>query len=167
MKANQFIGVTAVDSKDGKLRATEIHVIPEELRGLDEGHYPMEQPKTTMTNGNLARAGSSAGGANLSITYKGGESEISVGPNVPVTVMSVGTASLLEQGKRATVFGPRDGKGVVTASLLIVESAGSPQPGDSVDSGVCWTGAFAVAPVPARGLRQNVRHAACPEYRRL
>src|SRR5579864_7335332 len=35
--ASSFIGVTTVKQADGSERATEIHVFPEELRGLGEG----------------------------------------------------------------------------------------------------------------------------------
>jgi hypothetical protein len=54
VKPGQFIGTTAVEGPDGKLRATEIHVFPEGMRGTGEGHYPWgNQDKTTMTNGNV------------------------------------------------------------------------------------------------------------------
>jgi hypothetical protein len=54
VKAGQFIGCTAVEGPDGKLRAKEIHVLPESMRGMGEGHYPWgDTPKTTMTNGNI------------------------------------------------------------------------------------------------------------------
>jgi hypothetical protein len=54
IKAGQFIGCTAVEGPDGKLRAREIHILPESMRGAGEGHYPWgDTPKTTMINGNI------------------------------------------------------------------------------------------------------------------
>jgi hypothetical protein len=43
VKAGQFIGCTAVEGLDGKLRAREIHVLPESLRGTGEGHFRGEK----------------------------------------------------------------------------------------------------------------------------
>src|ERR1700675_4423584 len=34
VKPGQFIGCTAVEGPDGKLRATEIHILPESMRGM-------------------------------------------------------------------------------------------------------------------------------------
>src|SRR6478672_5250250 len=47
-----FIGTTAVAQPDGTLKAVEVHVFPESMRGTGEGHRPMEteQPGSTMTN---------------------------------------------------------------------------------------------------------------------
>jgi hypothetical protein len=53
-----FIGVTSVPQPDGSQRATEIHVFPDELRGLGEGSRPMAAPSGgsggTMTNGSVS-----------------------------------------------------------------------------------------------------------------
>jgi hypothetical protein len=53
-----FIGVTSVRQPDGTESATEIHIFPEELRGLGEGSRPMAAPSGgsggTMTNGSVS-----------------------------------------------------------------------------------------------------------------
>ena len=52
-----FIGVTTVKQPDGSERATEIHIFPEELRGLGEGSRMMPATGTSasrMTNGNVS-----------------------------------------------------------------------------------------------------------------
>ena len=38
--AGTFIGTTAVEQADGTLRAIEVHVFPESMRGTGEGHRP-------------------------------------------------------------------------------------------------------------------------------
>ena len=58
VKQSSFIGVTTVKQTDGSERATEIHVFPEELRGVGEGSRMMA-PDTTMnpsrmTNGSVS-----------------------------------------------------------------------------------------------------------------
>lgn len=130
VKAGEFIGTTAVQGADGKLRATEIHIFPESLRGLGEGHYPMGAPATTMTNGDVeAVAGSvagttgAAGGKRLRITYKGGQSQVEVPANVSVTRMSITDATALRPGARITVLpapGAHAGEGGLTAATVFV-----------------------------------------------
>ena len=68
----------------------------------------MGPPQTTMTNGNVESVtGSVQAGGNpetLSIAYKGGVSQVVVGPNVPVTMFHVGTPSMLQPGTHVTVL---------------------------------------------------------------
>jgi Domain of unknown function (DUF5666) len=60
VKESSFIGVTTVKQPDGSERATEIHVFPEELRGLGEGSRMMAPNAGAgggagrMTNGNVS-----------------------------------------------------------------------------------------------------------------
>jgi hypothetical protein len=129
VKAGEFIGTTAVQEADGKLHAREIHIFPESMRGTGEGHYPMAGPNTTMTNGNIeavtgsvaAPAGKGSGSAlMLNISYKGGQSAVEVPPNVPVTMMSPGSRSLLKPGAMVTVLSQPNSSGTLTAGAVIV-----------------------------------------------
>src|SRR5215211_8711820 len=38
---NSFVGITSAPQPDGTLRASEIHIFPEKLRGMNEGSFPM------------------------------------------------------------------------------------------------------------------------------
>jgi len=127
--SGKFIGTTAVQEADGSLHAREIHVFAESMRGAGEGHRPMAAPKTTMTNGNIeAVTGSvtqSGTGADnrmkLHITYKGGQSDVLVGPSTTVTVMTVSTTAVLQPGKNVTVLAPQHGPdGTLTTNTVIV-----------------------------------------------
>ena len=64
-----FIGVTSVPQPDGTQRATEIHVFPEELRGLGEGSRPMAPPSaasgSSMTNGSVSDSRMTNGSATM------------------------------------------------------------------------------------------------------
>ncbi len=44
LKDTSFVGVTAVKQPDGTERASAIGILPEELRGVGEGSYMMNQP---------------------------------------------------------------------------------------------------------------------------
>jgi hypothetical protein len=135
VKAGEFIGTTAVQGADGQLRATEIHIFPESMRGAGEGHYPMGSPSTTMTNGNVeAIAGSvtasagAAGSERLRISYKGGQSRVEVPSNVSVTRMGAGSRRLLKPGARVTVLlapGAHVGQDGLMAGTVIVREPGT------------------------------------------
>jgi hypothetical protein len=58
VKNTSFIGVTTQKQADQSDRATEIHIFPEELRGLGEGSFIMDPQTGTgsrMTNGSASR----------------------------------------------------------------------------------------------------------------
>jgi hypothetical protein len=115
-----FLGTTAAP-KDGQLVASEVHVFDEALRGTGEGHYPWSQPGSTMTNGAVTAQGTAqkAGGAlTMTVTYKGGQQQVTVPAGTPVTRVKVVGVSQLKVGQRVTVFGtPRDEK-TLDANLI-------------------------------------------------
>ena len=85
-----FIGVTSVPQPDGTQRATEIHIFPEELRGLGEGSRPMGAPSSgsggSMTNGSVSNSRMTIGSA----TMTNGSASMSNGS----ATMTNGTASM-------------------------------------------------------------------------
>ena len=68
VKENSFIGVTTVKQPDGSEKATEIHVFPEELRGIGEGSRMMapNAGASRMTNGNVSASRMTNGTASQS-----------------------------------------------------------------------------------------------------
>jgi hypothetical protein len=71
IQLNSFIGVTAVPGDNGTLRALEVHVFPEAMRGSGEGHRPWDlAPDSTMTNGTVGSVIGSEGRL-LTIDYRG------------------------------------------------------------------------------------------------
>ena len=143
VRAGAFIGTTAVEGADGKLRASEVHVFPEALRGTGEGHYPWgAAPATTMTNGNVSSmtngsvasrtpGAGTAAGVSLNVSYKGGQTQVEVAPDVPVVVITVVDESLLTPGTRVLAFGQPDAAGALAAGLVAIlppPAAGPPSP---------------------------------------
>jgi len=130
VKAGRFIGTTAVEGADGQLVAREIHIFPESMRGVGEGHYPMGPPDTTMTNGNVESVAghvgvSTRGGQamTLQVEYKGGQSTIRVPRHVTVTMMRPGTRALLRTGAHVTAFAQTGAGHTLSAGMLIVHAA--------------------------------------------
>jgi poly(3-hydroxybutyrate) depolymerase len=128
-----FIGTTALE-RDGKRVSTEVHIFAEALRGTGEGHYPWNQPDTTMTNGavatmtNGAVARAAAGGkaknvTSLTVTYKGGEQTVQVPADTPVTRIDTASAADLQVGGRVTVFGRPQPDDTFAADMLSIAPA--------------------------------------------
>jgi hypothetical protein len=76
IKQGTFIGTATVAQPDGSLRAVEVVVFPESLRGFGEGHYPWDLgPSSMMTNATIANKVQSTDGQTVPVSYKGGEKE--------------------------------------------------------------------------------------------
>jgi hypothetical protein len=139
-----FVGTTAVAQADGTLRAVEVHVFPESMRGTGEGHRPWDlQPESTMTNATVekselqgtggsaptmtnatvAEAGKSAGGRRLQLKYPGGEKTVFVPANTPVVRLEPSDRSKLKAGEHVFAVAARQPDGTVVAKRVIFGEA--------------------------------------------
>jgi hypothetical protein len=85
IKQGTFIGTATEPQPDGSLRAVEVVVFPDSLRGFAEGHYPWDLgPKSMMTNATIAQKVQKVDGDTVNVTYKGGEKKIAIPNNVPI-----------------------------------------------------------------------------------
>src|SRR3954471_23824788 len=76
-----FIGTAAVPQPDGRLKAQEVHILPEAMRGAGEGHRAWDlTPDSTMTNATVEAAVSDVAGRVLTLSYPGGKQELVVPP---------------------------------------------------------------------------------------
>jgi len=118
--AGKFVGITSV-SRDGKQVAEEIHLFASSLRGLGEGHYPWDRDQETnmMTNANIAKVDSVAGGDVLKLDYKGGEQTISVPPDVTVVTFDKGSRADLKNGRHVFVVMSKDDANKSAAAVVI------------------------------------------------
>jgi hypothetical protein len=123
VKAGEFIGSAAVEGPDGKMHAKEVHILANELRGLGEGHTAMNEPNTTMTNGNISEYAVVKNGRKLKVTYKGGEKDIEVGPEVPVTRLVVSDAAHLTPGTKVRMFVRETPENALVANMVTVLAA--------------------------------------------
>src|SRR5205807_8710739 len=73
VRDGSFIGTTAVPQPDGTLRAIEVHVFPDSMRGTGEGHRPWDlQPGSTMTNATVSSAKGSSTMTNATVSKMAG-----------------------------------------------------------------------------------------------
>ena len=138
VRENSFIGVTTVKQSDGSELAAEIHVFPEELRGMGEGSRMMAADRAAgasrMTNGNVSASRmtngtasqsrmsngnvSSTNGSNLVVQYAGGSQNVTVPPNTPVTELKL-SSKKLAVGDRVAVPAKKGPDGSLTADKAV------------------------------------------------
>jgi hypothetical protein len=129
LKAGDFIGTAALKQTDGHLKALEVMVFPEALRGRGEGHRAWDQgPDSSMTNATVAEITATPNGPTLQLKYKGGEATVDVPPDAPIVTPIPGDRSLLVAGKAIVAFARQGQDGVWTAANLTVEKDGVKPP---------------------------------------
>ena len=81
IKAGDYVASTGVKGTDGKIHAIEVRIFPEAARGTGEGQYPWDlMPDSIMTNATVGKVDQAPQGPVLHVTFKGTESEYTVGP---------------------------------------------------------------------------------------
>ena len=99
IKPGMFVGSTAMPESDGSLRAVEVHIFPEAMRGTGEGHRPWDlEPQATMTNANVEAAVTGVKGQTLTMKYKGGEKTLVVTPETVVVAYAPGDKAEVKPG---------------------------------------------------------------------
>lgn len=120
IKPGSFIGTTARPQPDGSLKAVEVHVFPESMRGLGEGHYPWDVGKdSTMTNGTVGNVAGTAG-REITVKYASGEQRVHVPKTVPIVTFEPGESSLLRRGAHVIIFATRAADGSLSSDGVTV-----------------------------------------------
>src|SRR3954471_9838846 len=84
-KACAFVASVGVRGTDGKIHAVEVRIFPEALRGIGEGQRPWDvKPEGVMTNATVGTVSQAGAGGVIHVTYKDGQSEFTVDPDVPI-----------------------------------------------------------------------------------
>ncbi len=104
----------------------EVHVFPEAMRGTGEGHRPFDlAPGSTMTNGAVSARVDGVDGANLTVTYNGGQQVIVVDPKTPiVTFRSPARRADLKPGAAIVARGAKESDGSIDAARVLVGKDG-------------------------------------------
>jgi hypothetical protein len=104
IKQGSYIGVAGMPQTDGSQKALEVHIFPEAMRGVGDGHRGWDlQPSSTMTNGSVEQTSASSDGQTLTLKYKDGEKKIVVPAGIPIVVYTPGEVSELKAGARIFV----------------------------------------------------------------
>jgi hypothetical protein len=147
IKPGNFIGVTTLKAADGTLRAQEVHVFPDAMRGAGEGQYAASDanPNRLMTNATVAEVAATAGNkGTITLNYRGavaaaddsctgrasadtgctGKATVFVAPGIPIIGLMVGDDSLLVPGMSVSVSAMPSSGGILQSSRLSVEKDG-------------------------------------------
>lgn len=125
VKPGTFIGVAALPGEGSELKAMEVHIFPEAMRGTGEGFRPFDlAPKSSMTNGNISARVDATTGPKLTVTYKGGEQTIVIDPKTPIVALAPGARADLKPGAAIIARGPKQEDGSIEAAFVLVGKDG-------------------------------------------
>jgi len=125
----KFIGTTTVGERSGGLVALEVHIFPEAMRGVGEGHYAWDlKPESKMTNGNVADVKSVGQDHMLTVQYKGGEQKVLVPTDAKVVVFEPAERGELKEGAHIFCVAQRAPDGSLSAARVNVGVHGTIPP---------------------------------------
>ena len=129
IKPGDYLASGGVKGTDGKIHAVEVRVFPETLRGTGEGQRPWDvKPDGVMTNATVGTVSQSPQGGVIHVKYKEGESEYTVGPEVPVLAYVPGDRSLLKPGAAVLTIAQKKPDGTLTTGRVTAEKNGVKPP---------------------------------------
>jgi len=124
IKKGEYVGITARRGPDGGWQAVEVHIFPEAMRGLSEGHYPWDFPGTTMTNAVVADIVRRVEGPLLTLTPKGQSVQIVVPPTATIVRIELQKDGVLRFGAGTVVVVRKETDGSLLALRVYVGQGG-------------------------------------------
>ncbi|HJZ32120.1 MAG TPA: hypothetical protein VKF35_13485 [Hyphomicrobiaceae bacterium] len=104
IKQGSYIGISGMPQSDGSQKALEVHIFPESMRGVGDGHRGWDlMPSSTMTNGNVAEAQVSSDGHTVMLKYKDGEKTFAIPAGTPIVLYVPGDRNDLKPGAKIFV----------------------------------------------------------------
>ena len=125
--AGSYVGSAAITQPDGTLRAQEIHLFPEAMRGTGEGHRPYDLgAQSTMTNGTVDAMAlvESVGGGVLTLKYKDGEKKLIFSKDTPIVAYEPADTKVLVPGAHVYIVAQRSPDGALSAARVGVGKNG-------------------------------------------
>ena len=139
IQSGAFVGMTTVPERDGTLRAVEVHVFPESMRGTGEGSRPWDlrpgsnmtngtvastgaaaQPASTMTNATVANVAGSGAARSVELKYGAEGKKVMVPPATPVVRLEKADRSALKPGVHVFAIAKRQPDGKLLAQRITV-----------------------------------------------
>jgi hypothetical protein len=141
---NSYLGIGSEKQPDGSLRAVEITVFPESMRGTGEGNYAWNHPdiqgggrmtngtagsmkmtngtvsSSRMTNGTVTQAGSGSITLSYQDSASKGTQAITIPPDVPIVRLEPGMQTDLTPGAHVVVFATKGAGGALSAARVLV-----------------------------------------------
>ena len=130
IKPGDYVASTSLKGPDCRLKAIEVHIIPENLRGVvPEAQLPWDLvPDSIMTNATLAQITSAPQGHVMKVTFKGNEAEVAIPDGIPIVGYVPADASLLKPGAAVFITAQKQADGTLTAARVTAEKDGVKPP---------------------------------------
>jgi hypothetical protein len=124
IKAGDFLASAGAKGTDGKLHAIEVRILPQaQPDGGRQSAWDLGLDGV-MTNATVGTVTETPQGKVVRVKFKDGESEYSIGPDVPILAPVPGDKGLLKSGATVFLAGPKGEDGSVTANFIYVEKDG-------------------------------------------
>jgi hypothetical protein len=128
IKPGDFLASAGVRGKDGKIHAIEVRIFPKAMPN-GGGQFAWDLGAGgVMTNALVGTVTKAPQGEVVHVTFKGGASEYSIGPDVPILAPAPGDRSLLKPGAAVIAFGRKAPDGGLTAAAIYAEKNGIKPP---------------------------------------
>ena len=125
----KYIGTTTLGERNGGLAALEVHIFPEAMRGVGEGHYAWDlKPDSKMTNGSVAEVKAVGKDRMLTVKYKDGEQKVAVPANAKIVMFGPAEKSELKKGSHIFCVAQRAPDGSLSAARVNVGVHGTIPP---------------------------------------
>jgi hypothetical protein len=124
-----YVGIASRTGNNGELRAIEVLVLPEAMRGAGEGHYPWDlEPGSMMTNGTVTGNVEATSGRELSLSFKGDSKKITVAPDAVLVTFAPAERSDLKVGEKVFFSATKNADGKLAAGRVTVSKDGLAPP---------------------------------------
>ena len=129
IKPNAYVGIATRAGANGELRAIEVLVFPEAMRGASEGHFPWDlEPGSMMTNGTVTGTVEATSGRELSLSFKGNSNKIVVPSGVPIVTFAPADRADLKPGAPVMFGATKNPEGKLAAGSVTVGKDGVAPP---------------------------------------
>jgi hypothetical protein len=128
IKVGDFLASTGVKGTDGKIHAIEVRIFPKATPDGGRQFAWDLSPQSVMTNATVGQVTQTPNGPLVHVTFTGGESEYTIGPDVPILAGADGDKSLLQPGKAVFVIARKGDDGKLTSLRIYVEKDGVKPP---------------------------------------
>jgi len=125
IKPGAYVGVAAVPGEGGALKALEVHIFPESMRGVGDGFRPFDlAPNSTMTNGAVNARVDAVNGPQIVVAYNGGQKSIVIDKSTPIVAIEPGGLGDLMVGAAIVARGGAGPGGDYEANRIVVGVGG-------------------------------------------
>jgi len=125
VKPGAYVGVAAVPGDGDALKALEVHIFPESMRGVGDGFRPFDlAPNSTMTNGAVNARVDAVDGSQIVVAYNGGQKSIVIDKSTPIVSIEPGGLGDLMVGAAIVARGGAGPGGDYEANRIVVGVGG-------------------------------------------